>query len=44
MWPLYRGLDSSSERKMCEPAQLCTLETLRYAASEWAARRISLAL
>ena len=31
---LYRGLGSSSERKMCAPEKLGDLDTLRYAASE----------
>ena len=44
MGPLYRGLGSSLERKVCASVRLRALETLRYAASEWATRRMSLAL
>ena len=40
----YLGLGSSSERKMCAPERLRALEKLRYAASDWGARRMSLAL
>ena len=44
MGPLYLGLVPSSERKMCNPARMHDLETLRYVASEWAAMRMYLDL
>ena len=44
MGTLCRGLVSSSESDMCAPDRLHCLEILRYAASEWAARRMSMAL
>ena len=42
--PLHLGLGSSSERKIFSPDRLHALETLRYDASECAARCMSLAL
>ena len=42
--PLYVGAGTSYERIMCAPARLHALATLRYAASECAARTMPLAL
>ena len=44
MDPLSRGMASFSEQKMYKPPRLRDLDTLRYEASEWLARTISLAL
>ena len=44
MGTLYPGLGYSSERKMCASAWMRALGTLIYAASEWTARRMLLAL
>ena len=44
MGTLYLGLGSSSDREICAPERLPVLEKLRYAASEWSVRRMSLAL
>jgi hypothetical protein len=41
--PLNRLKGSFSERKMCAPAQLWELDSLRNPASEWAQRIMSLA-
>ena len=44
MGPFYHVLGSSLDRNMCDTVQLCALEILRYAASEWAERCMLLAM
>ena len=43
MGPFKRGMGSSSERKICAPSRLQVQDSLRYPASVWPARNISLA-